>query len=329
MDKKAGGLYEEQASRQFYEERYAKGYMDEWPPEKRRRVFEVVVGLGLPEEGEALDFGCGNGVFTEVIKDALPRWKIYGADVSAVAIENARGRVKGCTFFEASDQALAGKKFDFLFTHHVLEHVYSIDEVWRQIVGLMKDESAMLHILPCGNEGSLEYEISRLVRDGFDPEMENRFFFEDEGHVRRLDTRQFTQMAAQSGFKLIQEYYSSQYHGALNWITQNEPAFVSMMVDPSRAKDDDARKKLSGLRRKLMAASILRHLMHRVHSFPDRKRNVKRWIGLLAGLPVYPASFLVDRRMKRNSEAEWAERKCDPRGSEMYLYFTRGREGGA
>lgn len=319
-------LYEEQASREFYDERYTQGYMDEWPPEKRRRVFEIVAGLGLPGEGEALDFGCGNGVFTEVIRQALPGWKVYGTDLSAVALEHARRRVSGCEFFGMADGAAAGRKFDFLFTHHVLEHVFDIEEVWRQIVGLMKPESAMLHILPCGNAGSLEFRISRMVSGGFDPSMGDRFFFEDEGHLRRLDTAQMTEMAERAGFRLVREYYSNQYHGALNWMTQNELRYVASLADPARALDEKSRREIAALRRRLLPATVLRTLLHRVRTFRrGGGRGVKRWAVLAAGLCAYPAARLVDWRLTSKSEAEWRERRDDPGGSEMYLYFTRGR----
>ncbi|KJR40670.1 Methyltransferase type 12 domain protein [Candidatus Magnetoovum chiemensis] len=44
--------------------------------------------------GNGLDFGCGNGVFTKVLKTALPGWNIYGCDLSDVAIENAKKIIK-------------------------------------------------------------------------------------------------------------------------------------------------------------------------------------------------------------------------------------------
>src|SRR4030043_764330 len=66
----------------FYQKRYAQSYMDEWPIEKKKRVYQLIRDLGLPNVGKAIDFGCGNGVLTNVIKQALPqnfqklkRWK--------------------------------------------------------------------------------------------------------------------------------------------------------------------------------------------------------------------------------------------------------------
>ncbi len=121
-------LYDKATSLDFYKARYAHGYMDQWPIEKQHRVFEVVRGLNLPAQGNALDFGCGNGVFTEVIRRTLPGWTVYGTDISETAIRNAAQRYPKCRFFVLEDGNSADKKFNFLFTHHVLEHVYSLTD---------------------------------------------------------------------------------------------------------------------------------------------------------------------------------------------------------
>jgi hypothetical protein len=156
--------------------------------------------------------------------------------------------------------------------------------------------------------------------------MGGRFFFEDEGHVRRLDTEQMRAMAARAGFGLARGYYSNQYHGALNWITQYDLRYASSLADPARAKDERARGEIARLRRLLLPATLLRTLLHRVRTFRGGGgRGAKRWAVLLAGLCVYPAAWLVDWHLTRKSEAEWREHKDDPGGSEMYLYFTRGR----
>ena len=60
---------------EFYDNRYRGGYMDEWPADKKKRVRGVVKGLNLPGRGAALDYGCGNGEFTGVLKEALPGWE--------------------------------------------------------------------------------------------------------------------------------------------------------------------------------------------------------------------------------------------------------------
>lgn len=147
-------LYQKEESKKFNEDRYKHGYMDEWPNSKKQRVFEVVRKLDLPEHGKALDFGCGNGVFTEVLRQALPKWENYGSDISKTAIENAVKRFPECSFFISDSDRSYGAKFDFLFSHHVLEHVYDIEKTISQMAELLNSKSSLLLVFPCGNKGS-------------------------------------------------------------------------------------------------------------------------------------------------------------------------------
>jgi hypothetical protein len=60
--------------------------------------------------------------------------------------------------------------------------------VLRQLDRLMKPEARGAHIMPCGNEGSYLHGLALLRTDGINAAMGNRFFYDEEGHVRRLRT---------------------------------------------------------------------------------------------------------------------------------------------
>ena len=96
-------LYKEEEKEKFYDGRYAKkgsfAYMDDWHEEKKQRIVNLIKELDLPERGDALDFGCGTGVLTEVIREALPNYQVYGMDLSHAAIDKAKERYKKCHFF--------------------------------------------------------------------------------------------------------------------------------------------------------------------------------------------------------------------------------------
>jgi 2-polyprenyl-3-methyl-5-hydroxy-6-metoxy-1,4-benzoquinol methylase len=182
-------LLDANQSKAFYDRRYSDGYMDEWPAEKKQRVLELIRGHGLPTSGEALDFGCGTGVFAEVIQQALPHWKVSGCEISETAIKIAAKRFPSMEFFLLGDSLPASNhKFDFIFSHHVFEHVPSVADTCGQIRSMCKPGGTVLLVLPCGNEGSLEWKICHLRRNGIDTSRGNRWFFEDPGHLRRLTT---------------------------------------------------------------------------------------------------------------------------------------------
>jgi len=323
--RRTSSLYDRKTSRAFYEERYAHDYMAMWPDETKRRVFELIRGLELPASGEALDYGCGNGVLTEVVRQALPpRWKVYGTDISATAIENAKKRSSSCVFFTSEEGQHTDRRFDFLFTHHVLEHVHDIDQVLDEIAGCMKPASTMLHILPCGNEGSFERGVCLLRRDGIDPELENRYFFEDEGHLRRLTTEQCGALLAKHGFVLTRQYYANQHDGAINWITRRKPDFIRMFTESSQALDEGARSRLKKLRRTLLGLWALRYPVLVVESRLKKEgRDVWDYLLTAAAMPFYAIAKPVDVHMKRKAHREWELRKTQRNGSEMYLFFAR------
>lgn len=324
---KTAELYDKERSVAFYEERYSHGlsYMDEWPIDKKRRIMDVIRELGLPSEGEALDFGCGHGVVTDVLRQALPpAWKVYGVDVSETAIWRARGRYPDCLFVVADDRELMGKQFDFIFTHHVLEHVYDVSLVLDEIVQLAKQHGTMLHILPCGNAGSLEHQICLLRKDGIDVSLGNRFFFEDEGHVRRLTSAQLSRLCCDRGFVMADELYGNQYYGAVEWITRAGPHFIELLTDTAQAVGVEEKAKLKAIRSRLMMYWQLRRaaceLESRLALTPKSWRN---YVAMTFLAPLYPGSKLIDLYLRRRTIAEWGERKREPNGSEMYLYFTR------
>lgn len=298
--------------------------MADWPPEKKQKVLEVIRKLPLPERGEALDFGCGQGVLTDVVREALPLWKIYGTDLSKNALESAMQRYPECHFFVSDDSRYSSKKFDFLFTNHVIEHVYDLDEVLNKMTEYLKPESSMLHFLPCGNEGSFEHGVCLLRKDGIDSALGNRFFFEDEGHLRRLKTEELDNMCKNRGFELKREYYSNHYHGAIEWITGGNLGFIRTFSDVRQATDSAARKHLKRLRWKLIAFGFLRVPVRNVPRLrANKNKRFSQMVLLVLLLPFFHLSRYFENHLKREARNEWVSQKLSHHGSEMCLFFER------
>ncbi|MBI5233651.1 MAG: class I SAM-dependent methyltransferase [Deltaproteobacteria bacterium] len=316
-------LYTENGSKDFYENRYLRGYMEDgdWPKEHKRRIYELIRGLGLPAKGEALDFGCGNGVFTIVLKSDLPGWGVFGCDISETAVKNASKNIVDCTFFTNNDPAFRDKRFDFVFSHHVLEHVFDIKAVVFEIGSMSARYASMLHIFPCGNPGSFEYQLCGLRPGGIEKNKGNRFFFEDDGHVRRLTSQECALLFNGLGFVLKKEFFANHYWGSINWITRSHPCVFFKMFNPIKGMDLNAKV---GLLRMLLKFSPLWALrMPSVIYEYSRKKN-GRLISSLSYLPSRLAMPL-DRHLASLSEKKWQERMFDKKGSVMYLYLYEAR----
>lgn len=317
-------LYQKEKAIDFYEERYCKGYMDEWPTAKKQRVFEIIRNLPLPETGTALDYGCGNGVFTDLLRQALPNWKVYGSDISQIAVSNAQKRFPECHFFVSDNERQSQLTFDFLFSHHVLEHVFDIEKALSEIDRYLKPHAHIMHILPCGNKGSLEYELCKMRIDGINREMQNRFFFEDEGHVRRLTTKKLAKLQSAHGFTLVSDFYSNQYHGAVKWISQSPASFIRDFTDPAKAVNLQARKKLARLRKKLLVLSYLQLPYTLYKGIKNiRHKKLKHRLAQIAYLIPSWVSYLVHAVINARAEREWKAGNHMKNGSEMYVFFSR------
>jgi hypothetical protein len=206
----------------------------------------------------------------------------------------------------------------------VLEHVYDLAQALDGLDQFLKDESAVLHVLPCGNEDSFEYSVCRLRKDGINPELENRFFFEDEGHLRRLNSEQLRERYTRKGFYLAKEYYSSQYYGAIDWITQAGPGFIRLFTDQSSALDQESRGKLKRLRIELLLFWALRFPARFVESrFRRKNQTVHDFLFWPLALLAYVFAKPVDCYLNRKALDEWERRRGDRRGSEMFLFFKR------
>ncbi len=312
-----------QEAASFYDVWYERGYMDEWPIDKKERVFNVIKNLDLPETGKVLDYGCGNGEFTGVLKKALPKWDVYGTDISSVAIENARKRHSDCLFFLASDGLKMHQNFDFLFTHHVLEHVDDIYQGWVEMDKYLKKASFALHILPCGNEGSFEYNLCLLKKDGIEKESGNRFYFEERSHLRRLTTGQMNELAAGHGFSLSADFYSNQFYGAVNWITLESPKLILEMTGPIGSKDKISALKLIFLRWVLLIIKLMRFPANTIDFKKGKMKMYKYYLLSIILSALYPLSKLTNIYLKHKSNAEWANKKRVDSGSEMYMCYTR------
>jgi len=317
-------LHDKEAAIEFYEDRYEKGYMEEWDDLKKKKVEEVLRQLHLPPTGKLLDFGCGNGVFTRIIKDTLPGWEVYGVEISSIAVQNARNRIPDCIFFEATDGGKYKNQFDFLFSHHVIEHVQNLEETFDIMNSYLKPNSSQLHILPCGNKGSYEYEICTLKKNGIDPEKEDRFFYEEDGHLRRLTSKRFSTYEQKIGFDLKKDFYSNQHYGAINWITKSSPRFVKKLTDTGDAINTDAQKKLTALRKKLLPLTYFQFPYSKYieiknkwnKTASDHIKLILFFIPAIISRPFY-------KYWDKKAAEEWDKSKTQKNGSEMFLFFTR------
>lgn len=91
-----------------------------------------------------LDLGCGDGIIVRAIKKNFPKIKIYGVDISPRRINSLRIYFPK-DYFYCKDVCSTGlnKKFDFIYSSQVIEHVPSDKKMILEIKRLAKPKSTV------------------------------------------------------------------------------------------------------------------------------------------------------------------------------------------
>lgn len=91
-------------------------------PRVRNQIDAVMRHLPRPNKGQCLlDFGCGNGKFLQLAKDA--GWDAVGVDMDPVAVESAKKNGLDVRLGGREVLDNISKKFDVITLSHVIEHV--------------------------------------------------------------------------------------------------------------------------------------------------------------------------------------------------------------
>jgi protein-L-isoaspartate(D-aspartate) O-methyltransferase len=91
---------------------------------------------GIKPGDKILDIGCGKGFQLYELTQLLPGVEVYGIDVSAYAIENAKEEIKDrLQVGNATALPFPDKHFDFVFSLNALHnlHNYDLDKALREM----------------------------------------------------------------------------------------------------------------------------------------------------------------------------------------------------
>jgi 2-polyprenyl-3-methyl-5-hydroxy-6-metoxy-1,4-benzoquinol methylase len=115
----------------------------------RRRAREVL--RHLPEDGVALDFGCGTGHWLDAVAARRrPRQRLVGIDPNeaAIAAVRARGLEGHVGAEEALARAVAPGSVDVVLLNHVIEHVPDPRATLRALADVLRPDGVILGATP-------------------------------------------------------------------------------------------------------------------------------------------------------------------------------------
>ncbi|MBI3825252.1 MAG: class I SAM-dependent methyltransferase [Candidatus Rokubacteria bacterium] len=138
-----------------------------------------------------LDVGCGDGVITRRIHEALPAAHVEAVDADDVRLRRALAVCPGVRFHHADVSALPFREdaFDVVVCHHVIEHVGDDRRLLAEIHRVLAKDGLLLLGLP--QEGGV---VGRILRT-----LHRKLYAEGE-HVNFYTIRTMRAMLAAQGF---------------------------------------------------------------------------------------------------------------------------------
>ena len=121
------------------------------------RLEHIVKKIPKDSGIKILDAGCGEGHLLEKILKANSRAKVFGIDITKVALEKAKIR---CPKMESlSDTGFQSGFFDVVTCTEVLEHIYEYKKVIGELKRILKPDGLLIITFP--NERL--WTLSRLL----------------------------------------------------------------------------------------------------------------------------------------------------------------------
>lgn len=194
---------------QIYNGRYLAGYRSGLSGYEIARwaalehFFRNVSSCKTP--GNILDYGCGNGLFYPLLKTLYPDARIFGADISAVALKQLQlnyAEFEGNTcIISDNTTTFADGFFDMVVSIEVMEHVDNLQAYSAEVFRLLKPGGNFIWTTPCANRYSIEYiysyamKLVEITAEGY-----RRWTWEDPAHLRRLTSSEAEAVLVRAGF---------------------------------------------------------------------------------------------------------------------------------
>lgn len=165
-----------------------------------RRRFEEVVKVSEKVEGDVLDIGCADGMFSKVIFDATSAKKLIGLDVlkSSVDWANFHWKKNNRMTFKVGDAHKLNyhsNSFSAVYAMEVLEHVHEPVKVFKEVRRILKKGGYAVFLVP--SDSNL-FQIIWFLWLHFYP----RGWVWRETHIQSYRNNMLPKMCKKAGFKI-------------------------------------------------------------------------------------------------------------------------------
>jgi len=114
-------------------------------PRSLKLLNKLTQEIDLPEDGRALDIGCGNGNFIRSFSAVRPKWRLNGAEYNRLC-ETEVLSIAGVEGFYSGELETIPGPFDFVSLIHVLEHIENPVPFLKKIAALAPNATLLIEV---------------------------------------------------------------------------------------------------------------------------------------------------------------------------------------
>jgi 2-polyprenyl-3-methyl-5-hydroxy-6-metoxy-1,4-benzoquinol methylase len=189
-------IHKQVPSNWYYQSLKVDPFQKYWHGKRFKEVTKVLENV----DGEVLDIGCADGMFSKVILDGTNAKKLIGIDVLRSSISWAKKHWKNnknMKFLQGDAQKLNFKNgtFSAVFAMEVLEHVHEPVEVFEEIKRILKKGGYAVFLVP---SDSLLFRTIWFLWLHFYP----RGWVWRETHIQTYRNNALPVMCKREGFKV-------------------------------------------------------------------------------------------------------------------------------
>jgi len=181
--------------KEYYEQYWQDGRLDGCPHivwKKDILLSDVQIDLN----GCIYDYGCGNG---EIGGEFVNKCKVYGFDISSVALDNAKARGL------LSDADYHGK-YDVVFLLDILEHLFDIDDIMGIVLDRVKEGGNIYISVP--NGVNLYNRLMFLMGNPVDlNDRAHKYNDMWSEHIRVFTLKVLRELCRVNGLRIVKEWY--------------------------------------------------------------------------------------------------------------------------
>jgi SAM-dependent methyltransferase len=117
-------------------------------PRSRVLVDFIARTIDLPATGRLIDIGCGNGAALASFSKLLPRWELYGNELSDRALAELRKIPNFVALYSTADLGQVPGRYDLVSMIHSLEHMPAPLSTLKAAARLLKDRGTLFIEVP-------------------------------------------------------------------------------------------------------------------------------------------------------------------------------------